>query len=103
MLDFFEEVGGFFAGFFGVVHSDLSGFLGPLGDVFAGVGGGVAGELEGFFGAVGGFDGYGFRGAIDPNVQTALLTAANASTNTSSRVRSVLYAAASSPQYQVKQ
>jgi uncharacterized protein (TIGR03437 family) len=44
-----------------------------------------------------------FRGEIDPNVQAALLTAANASTNTTSRVRSVLYAAASSPQYQVKQ
>ena len=44
-----------------------------------------------------------FRGEIDPNVQTALLTAANASTNTTSRVRSVLYAAAASPQYQVKQ
>jgi uncharacterized protein (TIGR03437 family) len=44
-----------------------------------------------------------FRGEIDPNVQTVLLTAANASTNPSSRVRSVLYAAASSPQFQVKQ
>jgi uncharacterized protein (TIGR03437 family) len=44
-----------------------------------------------------------FRGEIDPNVQAALLTAASASTNTTSRVRSVLYAAASSPQYQVKQ
>jgi uncharacterized protein (DUF1800 family) len=44
-----------------------------------------------------------FRGEIDPNVQQALLTAANASTSASARVRSVLYAAAASPQFQVKQ
>lgn len=44
-----------------------------------------------------------FKGQIDPNVQSALLAAANAQTNLTNRVRSVLYAAAASPQYQVKQ
>ena len=43
-----------------------------------------------------------FRGEMDSGVRAALLTAASASTNTASRVRSVLYAAAASPQYQVK-
>ena len=43
-----------------------------------------------------------FRGEMDAGVKTALLAAANASTNTATRVRSVLYAAAASPQYQVK-
>jgi hypothetical protein len=42
-LDFLEEVGGFFAGFFGVVDGDLGGFLGSLCDVLARILGGMAG------------------------------------------------------------
>ncbi len=44
-----------------------------------------------------------FRGEIDSGVRDALTAAANASSNPASRVRSVLYAAAAAPQYQVKQ
>ena len=43
-----------------------------------------------------------FGGEMDSGVKAALLTAANSTTNTTTRVRSVLYAAAASPQYQVK-
>jgi uncharacterized protein (DUF1800 family) len=43
-----------------------------------------------------------FRGEMDPDVRSILLTAASASTNLSSRVRSALYAAAASPQYEVQ-
>jgi uncharacterized protein (DUF1800 family) len=44
-----------------------------------------------------------FRGEMDANVRALLTTAASASTSLSSRVRSALYAAAASPQYQVQQ
>lgn len=44
-----------------------------------------------------------FRGEMDSGMRAALTSAANASTNLTTRVRSVLYAAAASPQYQVKQ
>jgi uncharacterized protein (TIGR03437 family) len=44
-----------------------------------------------------------FRGEMDPNVRAILLTAASASTSLTSRVRSALYAAAASPQYEVQQ
>jgi uncharacterized protein (TIGR03437 family) len=44
-----------------------------------------------------------YRGAIDPNVRSILLTAANAATTPAARVRSVLYAAGASPQYEVQQ
>ncbi len=44
-----------------------------------------------------------FRGEMDDNVRAILTTAASASTSLSSRVRSALYAAAASPQYQVQQ
>jgi len=44
-----------------------------------------------------------FRGEMDSGVRSALTTAANATTNTTNRVRSTFYAAAASPQYQVKQ
>jgi hypothetical protein len=64
-LDFLEEVGGLFAGFFGVVDGDLGGFLGSLCYVFASILGGVAGELEGFFGTISGFYGHGLGAAID--------------------------------------
>jgi len=43
-----------------------------------------------------------FRGEMDSGVRGVLTTAANASTSTATRVRSVLYAAAASPQYQVQ-
>jgi uncharacterized protein (TIGR03437 family) len=43
-----------------------------------------------------------FRGEMDANVRALLTTAASASTSLSSRVRSALYAAAASPQYQVE-
>ena len=44
-----------------------------------------------------------FRGEMDVYVRAVLNAAANAATSPSARVRSVLYAAAASPQYQVKQ
>ena len=44
-----------------------------------------------------------FRGQMDSNVRAILITAASASTSMASRVRSALYAAAASPQYQVQQ
>ena len=44
-----------------------------------------------------------FRGQMDNNMQSVLLTAAQNSTTAATRVRSVLYAAAASPQYQVQQ
>jgi uncharacterized protein (TIGR03437 family) len=44
-----------------------------------------------------------FRGEMDSGVRSALTTAASVSTSTAARVRSALYAAASAPQYQVKQ
>jgi len=44
-----------------------------------------------------------FRGEMDDNVRSILTTAASASTSLSARVRSALYAAAASPQYQVQQ
>jgi uncharacterized protein (TIGR03437 family) len=44
-----------------------------------------------------------FRGEMDATVRGLLTTAASASTSLSSRVRSALYAAAASPQYQVEQ
>jgi uncharacterized protein (DUF1800 family) len=43
-----------------------------------------------------------FRGEMDSNVRSILVTAAGGSTNLASRVRSALYAAAASPQYEVK-
>jgi len=43
-----------------------------------------------------------FRGQMDSNVRAILVTAASASGNPASRVRSALYAAAASPQYQVQ-
>jgi len=43
-----------------------------------------------------------FRGEMDSNVRAALVTAAAGSTSMASRVRSALYAAAASPQYQVQ-
>ena len=44
-----------------------------------------------------------FRGQMDDNVRSILTTAASASTSLSARVRSALYAAAASPQYQIQQ
>ncbi len=44
-----------------------------------------------------------FRGQMDSSVRAILTTAASTSTNMSARVRSALYAAAASPQYQVQQ
>jgi uncharacterized protein (DUF1800 family) len=44
-----------------------------------------------------------FRGEMDPNVRALLTTAASASSSLASRVRSALYAAAASPQYQIEQ
>jgi uncharacterized protein (TIGR03437 family) len=44
-----------------------------------------------------------FRGEMEPNVRALLTTAAGASTSPASRVRSALYAAAASPQYQIQQ
>jgi uncharacterized protein (TIGR03437 family) len=44
-----------------------------------------------------------FRGEMDDGVRSILTTAASASTSLSARVRSALYAAAASPQYQVQQ
>jgi uncharacterized protein (DUF1800 family) len=44
-----------------------------------------------------------FRGEMDDNVRSLLVTAASSSTSLSARVRSALYAAAASPQYQVQQ
>jgi len=44
-----------------------------------------------------------FRGEMDDNVRSILTTAASASNSLSARVRSALYAAAASPQYQVQQ
>jgi uncharacterized protein (TIGR03437 family) len=44
-----------------------------------------------------------FRGEMDGNVRSILTTAASASNTLSARVRSALYAAAASPQYQVQQ
>jgi hypothetical protein len=43
-----------------------------------------------------------FRGEMDSAVRDVLTAAAGASTNLLARVRSALYAAAASPQYQVK-
>ena len=44
-----------------------------------------------------------FRGEMDSNVRTLLTTAASTSTSVAARVKSALYAAAASPQYQVRQ
>jgi hypothetical protein len=44
-----------------------------------------------------------FRGEMDGDVRAILTTAASASNTLSARVRSALYAAAASPQYQVQQ
>jgi uncharacterized protein (DUF1800 family) len=44
-----------------------------------------------------------FRGEMGDDVRSVLTTAASASTSLSARVRSALYAAAASPQYQVQQ
>jgi uncharacterized protein (TIGR03437 family) len=44
-----------------------------------------------------------YRGQMDPAVRDILTTAASASTSAASRVRSALYAAAASPQYEVEQ
>ena len=44
-----------------------------------------------------------FRGEMDANVRAILTIAASASTSLSARVRSALYAAAASPQYQIQQ
>ena len=44
-----------------------------------------------------------FRGEMDSNVRTLLTTAASASTSVAARVKSALYAAAASPQYQIHQ
>jgi uncharacterized protein (TIGR03437 family) len=43
-----------------------------------------------------------FRGEMDANVRGLLTTAASASTSLASRVRSALYAAAASPQYEIE-
>jgi hypothetical protein len=43
-----------------------------------------------------------FRGEMDSNVRALLTTAASASTSLAARVRSALYAAAASPQYQIE-
>ena len=43
-----------------------------------------------------------YRGEMDDSVRSILLAAANGSTNTLTRVRSVLYAAAAAPQYEVE-
>jgi uncharacterized protein (DUF1800 family) len=43
-----------------------------------------------------------YAGEMDSDVRNVLLTAANASTSTAARVRSVLYAAAAAPQYEVE-
>jgi len=40
---------------------------------------------------------------MDSNVRTLLTTAASASTSVAARVKSALYAAAASPQYQIHQ
>ena len=44
-----------------------------------------------------------FRGEMDSNVRTLLTTAASTSTSVAARVKSALYAAAASPQYQIHQ
>jgi alkylhydroperoxidase/carboxymuconolactone decarboxylase family protein YurZ len=44
-----------------------------------------------------------FRGEMDSNVRALLTTAASASSSLASRVKSALYAAAASPQYQIQQ
>jgi uncharacterized protein (TIGR03437 family) len=44
-----------------------------------------------------------YRGEMDANVRALLTTAANASTTPAARVRSVVYAAAAAPQYEVQQ
>ena len=44
-----------------------------------------------------------FRGQMDSGMRGILTTAAGTSTNMTSRVRSALYAAAASPQFQVQQ
>jgi uncharacterized protein (DUF1800 family) len=43
-----------------------------------------------------------YRGEMDSNVRALLVTAASASTNLASRVRSALYAAAAAPQYEIE-
>jgi uncharacterized protein (DUF1800 family) len=43
-----------------------------------------------------------FRGEMDSNVRSVLVTAASGSTNLASRVRSALYAAAAAPQYEIE-
>jgi uncharacterized protein (DUF1800 family) len=43
-----------------------------------------------------------FRGEMDANVRALLTTAASASSSLASRVRSALYAAAASPQYEIE-
>src|SRR5260370_17133446 len=59
-----EDVGDFFAGFFGVIDGDVLALLGAEGgiaaDGFAGIHGGMPGNFEGFLCAIGGFSGDGF-------------------------------------------
>jgi acetylglutamate kinase len=44
-----------------------------------------------------------YRGEMDPDVRSALTTAASTSSSVSSRVRSALYAAAAAPQVEIQQ
>src|SRR5258706_8436878 len=68
-LQMLEDVGDFFAGFFGVIDGDVLALLGTDGgiatDGFAGVHGGMLGNFEGFLGAIGGFFGGGFCALAD--------------------------------------
>src|SRR6266478_4271548 len=68
-LQMLEDVGDFFAGFFGVIDGDVLALLGAEGgiaaDGFAGIHGGMPGNFEGFLGAIGGFHGNGFRTLAD--------------------------------------
>src|SRR6266481_3758888 len=68
-LQMLEDVGDFFAGFFGVIDGDVLALIGTDGgiatDGFAGVHGGMLGNFEGFLGAIGGFHGDGFRALAD--------------------------------------
>src|SRR6266481_4318676 len=68
-LQVFEDVGDFFARFFGVIDGDVLALLGTDGgiatDGFAGVHGGMLGNFEGFLGAIGGLHRDGFRALAD--------------------------------------
>src|SRR5580704_13215485 len=70
VLDFFEEMGGLLARFFGVINGYLGGFFRTLSDVLSRIGCGVAGKLKCLLRAIRSLDGHGLGAAIDMRDRT---------------------------------